>query len=80
MIGTYTVGTYPQGITYDPTNNAIWTCNYSSNNVTKLNAATGALIGTYAVGSYPLGITYDSTNNAIWTCNSSSNNVTKLTA
>ena len=79
LIGTYTVGTSPQGITYDPTNNAVWVANFSSNNVTKLNAATGALIGTYAVGTNPYGITYDPTNNTIWVSNSSSNNVTKLT-
>ena len=80
LIGTYTVGTNPLGITYDPTNNAIWAVNASSNNVTKLNAATGALIGTYTVGATPYGITYDPTNNAVWTCSASSNNVTKLNA
>ena len=80
LIGTYTVGTTPYGIVYDPTNNAVWVANQVTNNVTKLNATTGALIGTYSVGTAPYGIVYDPTNNAVWVANWNSNNVTKLNA
>lgn len=72
----YAVGTHPQGICFDGTN--IWVTNNGSNNVTKLTAATGAVVGTYSVGTAPVGICYDGTN--IWVANSGSNNVTKLTA
>ena len=75
-VGTYAVGTSPQGVAFDGTN--IWVTNYSSNNVTKLLASTGALVGTYAVGTNPFGVAFDGTN--IWVVNIGSNNVTKLLA
>ena len=49
-----------------------------SDNVTKLNAATGAVVGTYAVGDGPYGIAFDGAN--IWVANYDSDNVTKLNA
>jgi hypothetical protein len=73
---TYAVGTHPQSVCFDGTN--IWVTNNGSNNVTKLTAATGAVVGTYSVGTAPVGICYDGTY--IWVANSGSNNVTKLTA
>ncbi|XHR29838.1 MAG: hypothetical protein ACFUZC_04640 [Chthoniobacteraceae bacterium] len=73
---TYAVGTHSQGICFDGAN--IWVTNNGSNNVTKITAATGAVVGTYSVGTAPVGICFDGTN--IWVANSGSNNVTKLTA
>lgn len=58
----------------------MWVTNYGSNSVTKLNAATGALIGNYTVGTNPYGIKYDNTNNVLWVVNNTSNNITKLNA
>ncbi|XHR27599.1 MAG: hypothetical protein ACFUZC_16865 [Chthoniobacteraceae bacterium] len=72
----YTVGTHPQSVCFDGTN--IWVANNGSNNVTKLTAATGAVVGTYSVGTAPVGICYDGTY--IWVANSGSNNVSKLNA
>ena len=40
----YATGNSPRGTVFDGAN--IWTANSGSNNVSKLNAATGALIGT----------------------------------
>ena len=73
---TYAVGTHPQSVCSDGTN--IWVTNNGSNNVTKLTAATGAVVGTYSVGTAPVGICYDGTY--IWVANSGSNNVSKLNA
>lgn len=46
--------------------------------MTKLLAATGAVVGTYPVGSNPYGVAFDGPN--IWVTNTGSNNVTKLQA
>jgi YVTN family beta-propeller protein len=54
----------------------VWTANHGSNNVTKINAFSGALVNTHAVGTRPFGIAFDGIN--IWTANSGSGNVTKL--
>src|SRR5208282_5930396 len=70
---TFAVGTNPRGIACDGTN--LWVANQGSNSVTKLLAATGALVGTYTVGTVPLGVAYDGAN--VWVTNYSSNNVTK---
>ena len=50
-VATFAVGDAPYGIAFDGAN--IWVANYGSDNVTKLNAATGAVVGTYAVGDGP---------------------------
>ena len=43
-LGTFTVGTNPQGVASDGAN--IWVANLASNNVTKLRASDGAVLGT----------------------------------
>jgi YVTN family beta-propeller protein len=72
--GTYTVGSNPSGLVFDGT--SIWVANYSSNNVSKLNPASGAVIGTYNVGTGPHDIAFDGTS--IWVANLGSDNVMKL--
>ncbi|MHB8959305.1 MAG: serine/threonine-protein kinase [Candidatus Limnocylindrales bacterium] len=75
-VATYRVGAGPAGVVSDRT--SIWVANRSSNTVTKLDAATGAVVGTYTVGACPLGIAFDGTS--IWVANTNSNTVTKLVA
>jgi YVTN family beta-propeller protein len=76
QVTTFAVGSSPHGVAFDGAN--IWVANYGSDNVTKLNAATGAVVGTYAVGDGPIGIAFDGAN--IWVANYYGNNVTKLNA
>ena len=67
--------TTPFGVAFDGTN--IWTTNYSTANVTRINPATGA--GTnipLPASSVPIGVVFDGTN--IWTANSGTANVSKL--
>ena len=71
---TFPAGIEPVAITFDGTN--IWVANEGGNTVTKLLAATGALVGTYPVGVYPSSLAFDGTN--IWVTNAGSNTVTKL--
>ncbi|MFA7244068.1 MAG: hypothetical protein WC080_02170 [Patescibacteria group bacterium] len=55
----------------------VWVTNSGSNNITKLNSSTGAVIGTYAVGTGPYGVAVDGSGN-VWVGNPYSGNVTKL--
>jgi YVTN family beta-propeller protein len=55
----------------------VWVANSRSNNVTKLDSATGEVIGTYNAGDGPWGIAIDASGN-VWVANYISNNVTKL--
>jgi DNA-binding beta-propeller fold protein YncE len=80
IVGTYTVGTRPQGVAFDSSTNSIWVANYTSNNVTKLNASTGAVVGTYAVGTNPQSVVFESFTNSVWIANYTSGTITKLTA
>jgi DNA-binding beta-propeller fold protein YncE len=68
------VGSGPNGVAFDGAN--IWVANYDGNNVTKLQAATGALVGTFPVGNFPLGVAFDGAN--IWVTNSGGSTVSKL--
>jgi YVTN family beta-propeller protein len=73
---SYPVGTHPYNVAFDGA--SIWVANAGSNNATKLDPATGAIIGTYPVGTTPVGIAFD--GQTVWVSNTGSNNVTKLTA
>jgi len=74
---TVAVGTNPQDVAFDGT--TIWVTNQNSNNVTRINAATGTVVGTpITVGATPNGVAFDGTN--MWVANQNSNNVTKVRA
>jgi len=74
---TIGVGNAPSGVAFDGTN--IWVTNFNSDNVTRINAATGTAVGTpIAVGDGPYGVAFDGTN--IWVTNYNSNNVTRINA
>ena len=63
----------PSGLAFDGAN--IWVSDRGANKVTKLNAATGAVVGHYAVGHAPAGVAFDGVN--IWVANSGSGTVSK---
>ena len=79
FVNTYPVGAGPIALVYEPGTNTIWAVNQTSNNVTKLNAGTGATIGTYAVGTNPQCICIDSLGN-VWVTNFGDGTVTKILA
>ncbi len=62
---TFSVGMNPNGIAFDGTH--IWVTNCSSNSVTELVAATGAVVNTVAVGTCPTAVAFDGVN--IWVTN-----------
>jgi YVTN family beta-propeller protein len=73
---TLAVGTHPDAVSTDGTD--VWVANYGSNNVTELDATTGAAVATLAVGTHPDAISSDGTD--VWVANAGSNNVTELDA
>jgi DNA-binding beta-propeller fold protein YncE len=75
MLGTYVVGSGPNGLAFDGTN--MWVVNTGDNSITKLSPA-GATLGTFAAGQAPHGgIAYDGTS--MWfTDGIPSNSVTRL--
>ena len=79
----YNTGASPIGVAFDSSTNSVWVVNSGGNTVTKLTAATGALVGTYTVGNAPRDVAFDSSTNSVWVTNTgggSGNTVTKLTA
>ncbi|HHL0974821.1 TPA: YncE family protein, partial [Bacillus cereus] len=58
----------------------VWVTNYSTNNVSVINASTYAKITTIAVGSGPRGVAVDAANNQVWVTNFSTNNVSVINA
>lgn len=55
--GSNNVGTGPKCVAFD--GSCIWVANCLSNNVSKMTAATGAVIGTYSCLTNPYGIAFD---------------------
>jgi len=62
---SFPVGIVPDGVAFDGAN--IWVGNASSNTVTELQAATGAVVGTFPAGIDPFEIAFDGAN--IWVVN-----------
>ncbi|RPJ37105.1 MAG: hypothetical protein EHM35_06970, partial [Planctomycetaceae bacterium] len=73
---TVAVSSYPYGLAFDGT--SIWVTNGLTNNVMKLDPATGAILGTYAVGAGagPKALAFDGAS--VWVANSNSNSVRKI--
>ena len=74
IIGTYSVGSNPEGVAVDENWN-VWVANSTSDTVTKLNGSTGATMGTYVVRHFPQGIAADG-NGFVWVATGTG--VTKL--
>jgi YVTN family beta-propeller protein len=72
----FAVGSEAMGVAFDGAD--IWVANFGSNDVTKLQASTGAQLGTFGVGRSPSGVAFDGAN--IWVANFRDDNVTKLRA
>jgi DNA-binding beta-propeller fold protein YncE len=51
LLGTFNVGTYPEGVAFDGAN--IWVANFGSSNVTKLRPSDGYALGTLQRGKEP---------------------------
>jgi len=72
------VGSHPVALAFD--GRSMWVGNYSSNNVTRIMTATGAVAGTYAIpGNCPTGVAFDGVN--VWVCSllgSATTNLTKF--
>jgi uncharacterized protein (TIGR03437 family) len=75
-VGTYAAGSWTYAAVFDGTN--IWVSDQLDNAVTKLVAATGALVGTYPVGTSPGAMVFDGIN--MWVANYGDNTVTKIGA
>jgi len=76
QLAAFPVGSDPTGVAFDGAD--IWVTNWGNGTVTKLLAATGAVLGTFTVGSNPFGVAFDGAN--IWVANSGGGTVTKLLA
>lgn len=57
---SFTVGQQPYGVAFDGAN--MWTANYISNTVSKLQANDGTVLGTFTVGAAPVGLVFDGAN------------------
>jgi YVTN family beta-propeller protein len=57
LIANYPVGNAPDGLAFDGT--YVWVTNSYSDNVMKLNRATGEIVRTYPTGEYPLSMVFD---------------------
>ncbi len=68
------------GVAYDPTNDLIWVTNYSTNQVTPVQAASLTPLAPVNVGQGPWGVTYNPANNYVYVVNSLANSVTVVNA
>ncbi|MCI4318911.1 MAG: YncE family protein [Thermoplasmata archaeon] len=69
------VGTDPFGVAVDNATNDVFVTNTGSDNITVIDAATGAPIASIGVGSSPYGVAYDWASNEIYVANGGSDNL-----
>ena len=79
-IGQYPDGNNSQGGTYDPYNQELYVTNSFSNNVTVINAFSGASVANISVGSRPMGITYVPYNHDLYVENYNSGNLSVISS
>lgn len=68
------LGLSGSGMAFDGTN--VWAVRNGTNNISKVNATTGAVVTTTPVGTRPVDAAFD--GRYIWVANSTSNNLTKI--
>ncbi|MFA5130078.1 MAG: hypothetical protein WC477_04135 [Patescibacteria group bacterium] len=73
-IATTTVGINPYGLAFD--GRYLWVANAGSDNVSKVDTITNAVIATTTVGTAPHGIAFD--GKYVWVANSGSNTVSQI--
>lgn len=77
LVDSYLVGDTPTYIAYDAVDGIIWTANYMSHTVSKIEKSSGNILGTYKAGWNPTCIAINTTH--IFVTNEGSNSVTQLT-
>ena len=78
VTATVSVGSNPDGVAYDSSNNYIYVANCGSNTVSVINGANNSVVATVSVGSSPEGVAYDSSNNYIYVVNLNSGTVSVI--
>ena len=76
--GTIGVGTNPECLAYDPSNNYIYVANYGAGTVSVISGTNNTVISTVSVGTNPHGVAYDSSNGYIYVANSGSGTVSVI--
>lgn len=72
------VGTYAEGMVYDPLTREMYIANSGSQNVSVLNATTGAMVATVKVGINNYQLAYDPYDDLIFCTNAGSNTVSVI--
>jgi len=78
VIANITVGAWPTGVAYDPSNGYIYVANYFSDTVSVINGATNTVIANITVGIGPWGIAYDPSNGYIYVADTGSDTVSVI--
>ena len=77
---TISVGIFPFGIAYNPSNNNIYVANAASSTVSVISGSTNSVIATILVGRVPYFLVYVPSNNQIYVTNAESNDVYVINA
>lgn len=79
-LATIPVGSNPQGIAFDPVHNQLFVADYSTGNVTVINALTNKPVASIGVGatSQPQYVTYDPLNKMVYVSEETGDNLTVI--
>ena len=72
------VGSYPNGLCFNPSRSKLFVTNSNSNDVSVINTITNSVMHTIPVGSYPVGICASPNGNKLYVANQNSNSVSVI--
>lgn len=78
IVGSVSVGANPYGAAYDMDKEYVYITNYSSNNVSVIDAQSQLVIATVSVGTNPDGIVHDGNNGKMYVSNFTTTNISVI--
>ena len=69
------VGSYPNGLCFNPSKSKLFVTNSNSNDVSVINTITNSVVQTIPVGNYPVGICASPNGSKLYVANQNSNSV-----
>jgi uncharacterized repeat protein (TIGR02543 family) len=78
VVDTIAVGSYPLGVTVNPSGSRVYVANHSSDTVSVIDTSTNAVVETISVGSGPQGIAVNPSGSRVYVANTASHNVSVI--
>ncbi len=78
VIATVDVGTCPQALEFNPSNDNVYVANSNSHDVSVIDSSTNAVVATVDVGDTPVALEFNPSNDNVYVSNQASDSVSVI--